>query len=284
MNKHLTRAVLALVTAAAAGSAMAGATFYAREGLQGDSVRVDQPIWNFNRINFNDRASSVVIDRGPWEICEHARFEGRCVVLRHGTYPSLRAIGFDNQISSARPLDEHRRHEWESRVWTPPPAAPVYGAAAPVYSAPQPVYTPPPPQPAFYDVPVSSVHAVVGPPQQRCWVERNQVQAAPSQPNTAGAVIGGIVGGVLGHQVGKGSGRDLATIGGAVAGAAVGSQVNSGGGGVVQQDVQRCTTVSDTKPAYWDVSYFFGGVEHRVQLANPPGNVIRVNQRGEPVL
>lgn len=264
MNRHMARAVLVLATAAAAGAAMADATFYARDGLHGESVRIDRPVWNFDRLGFNDRASSVVIDRGAWEVCERARFEGRCVVLRRGTYPSLRAIGFDNQVSSARPMDEHRSREWESRVHAP---APVYGA----------------PQPVLYDVPVSSVHAVVGPPQQRCWIERNPAVQAPAQPNTAGAVIGGIVGGVLGHQVGQGSGRDLATIGGAVAGAAVGSQVNSGGG-VVRQDVQRCSTVSDNKPAYWDVSYFFGGVEHRVQLASPPGNTIRVNQRGEPVL
>jgi uncharacterized protein YcfJ len=49
------------------------------------------------------------------------------------------------------------------------------------------------------------------------------------------------------------------------------------------QDVQRCTNVSSgANPDYWDVTYNFRGVEHRVQLSTPPGRTIAVNGNGEP--
>jgi uncharacterized protein YcfJ len=125
------------------------------------------------------------------------------------------------------------------------------------------------------------VHAVVGPPQQRCWVERQDVPS--SGANVPGAVIGGVIGGILGHQVGGGHGRDLATVGGAVAGAAIGGNVNRGPDGVVSQDVQRCDYVpSNAAPDYWDVTYVFRGVEHHVQMSAPPGPSITVSEDGEP--
>jgi uncharacterized protein YcfJ len=129
---------------------------------------------------------------------------------------------------------------------------------------------------------VASVHAVVGPPNQRCWVERQAVAAPPNQPNIGGALIGGIVGGILGHQVGGGSGKDLATAGGAVAGAVIGSNMANQNGGVATRDVQRCQNVPNTTPAYYDVTYVFRGIEHHVQMSTPPGPTIRVNDRGEP--
>src|SRR5258706_15954091 len=75
-------------------------TFYEGEGFRGRSFTTDKRLWNFDRSGFNDRASSVVVDRGRWEVCEDARFEGRCVILRRGSYDSLRGMGLDNRISS----------------------------------------------------------------------------------------------------------------------------------------------------------------------------------------
>ena len=74
---------------------------------------------------------------------------------------------------------------------------------------------------------VVAVRAVMGPPEQRCWVERQQV-AAPSAPNVPGAIVGGVLGGVLGHRIGSGRGNDVATAIGAVGGAAIGANVNRG--------------------------------------------------------
>ena len=136
----------------------------------------------------------------------------------------------------------------------------------------------------LYDAPVISVRAVVGPPQQRCWVERQVVDAGSPGISVPGAVVGGVVGGILGHQIGSGRGQDLATGIGAVGGAVAGANVGRGASGTVYtQDVQRCATVSTASAVdYWDVTYQFGGYEHHVQTTSPPGRSIVVNGQGEP--
>ena len=161
-------------------------------------------------------------------------------------------------------------------------AAPVYAAPAPAYAAPAPVYAEPPRE-RLYTVPVSSVHAVVGPPEQRCWVERQQVVEDRGDVNVPGAIAGAVIGGVLGHQIGGGRGKDIATIGGAVAGGAIGANVGRDGGQVVTRDVQRCRTVTrNARPAYWEISYRFRGRTHRAQLSSPPGRTILVDETGQP--
>jgi uncharacterized protein YcfJ len=136
----------------------------------------------------------------------------------------------------------------------------------------------------LYEAPVTSVRAVVGPPQQYCWVERQVVDASSPGINVPGAVVGGVVGGILGHQIGSGRGQDLATGIGAVGGAAVGANVGRDAAGTVYtQDVQRCANVSAAAPLdYWDVTYNFRGYEHHMQTTNPPGRTILVNGQGEP--
>ena len=137
---------------------------------------------------------------------------------------------------------------------------------------------------ALYEAPVTSVRAVVGPPQQRCWVERQVVDTRSPSINVPGAVVGGVIGGILGHQIGNGRGQDVATGIGAVGGAVVGANVGRDTSGTVYtQDVQRCANVPATASLdYWDVTYNFRGYEHRVQTTSPPGTVILVNAQGEP--
>jgi uncharacterized protein YcfJ len=259
------KALLGAAGIALAAHAAAQVTFYEGENFQGGSFTASQTIWNFEPTGFNDRAASAVVDSGYWQVCEDARFEGHCVVLRPGSYPSLRPMGMYRVISSVRPVN------WDAR----------YGGDAPVPGAPPDEYRQRPDEPLF-EATVTSVHAVMGPPEQRCWVEREQVVNNGGGPNIGGAIIGGILGGVLGHQIGGGVGRDVATAGGAVAGAAVGSTVGRGPSTTVQ-DVRHCETAQNGTPAFWDVTYNFQGVEHRVQLsAPPPGPTIIVNGNGEP--
>jgi uncharacterized protein YcfJ len=267
-----------------ATQAAAQITFYEREDFAGRSFTAETQIRNFERYGFNDRASSVEVVHGRWEVCEDPKYSGRCIVLRPGRYPSLAAMGLNNRVSSVRTVSRNARID--DNRYAPPPAY-----------APAPVYAPPPPPVVVYDdhrrheerlfqADVTSVRAVVGPPEQRCWVEREQVVVEErGKANVPGAIAGAVIGGILGHQVGSGRGNDIATVGGAVAGAAVGANVGRDGGGqqVQSHDVKRCENVpSHAKPDHWDVTYTFRGQEHRMQMTAPPGPTVTVNERGEP--
>ena len=260
------KSLYALLFAASALTATAHAqvTFYEQPNFRGHPFTANWTVNNFAQYGYNDRASSAIVDKGQWEVCEDANFNGRCIVLRPGQYPSLGNLGLNNRISSARRVQGH--------------PAPVVAPAPP----------PPPPAPAYsyyprhgetlYSANVVAVRAVMGPPEQRCWVEQQQVGGGANIP---GAVIGGIIGGVLGHQVGSGRGNDVATAVGAVGGAAVGANVNRGG--TTTQDVQKCAAVPGSgQVSYWDVSYVFRGTTHRAQLAANPGPTLTVNGNGEP--
>ena len=78
--------IVAAVALMAAGHALAQVTFYEGEGFRGRAFAANRTIDNFANVGFNDRASSVVVDRGRWEVCEDAGFNGRCVVLKRGSY------------------------------------------------------------------------------------------------------------------------------------------------------------------------------------------------------
>lgn len=246
--------------------AAAQITFYEGENFHGRAFSVNRVIDNFEPTGFNDRAASAVVEGGSWEACEDAYFAGRCVVLRPGSYPSLAGLNMNRNISSVRPMDWDARYEYGAPV---PQGPPGYDYRQRPYEG-------------LFQAPVTSVHAVMGPPEQRCWVEREQVVTDRGGPNVGGAIIGGVLGGVLGHQIGGGVGRSVATAGGAVAGAAVGANVGRSGPTTYDQDVQHCQTVPSQTPAFWDVTYNFQGIEHRVQLSAPPGQTITVNGNGEP--
>ncbi|MBA3056513.1 MAG: glycine zipper 2TM domain-containing protein [Gammaproteobacteria bacterium] len=251
----------AAVTAPATGQI----TFYENEGLNGRSFSTAQEINNFNRFGFNDRASSVVVVGERWEVCDDVQFRGQCVVLRQGTYPSLRAMGLNDRVSSVRMLDRNERID--DRRYAPALiAAPVPG----------PDFRPQRDE-RLFEANVTSVRAVMGTPEQRCWVEPGQVAQGNNVP---GAIAGALLGGILGHQVGGGSGKDLATVGGVIAGAALGAKVNGQQGAA--EDVRRCENVPNQKPQYWDVTYNFRGQDHRVQMTTPPGQTVTVNAQGEP--
>jgi len=270
------KSLVGVATLAIAVHAAAQVTFYESEEFGGRSFTTERQIGNLERLGFNDRASSVIVTGGRWEVCEDERFSGRCIVLRPGRYESLAELGLNNRVSSVRAVIRNAANN-------PPPA---YASPAPLYSAPPPGYAVNESyarreNERLYYADVTSVRAVVGPPEQRCWVDREQVQVNYGNANVPGAILGAVIGGVIGHQIGGGRGRDVATGVGAVGGAALGANVGRDGN-VYSQDVQRCTTVSNSQPSYWDVTYNFRGLEHRMQMSAPPGATIVVNGDGEP--
>ena len=251
--------------------------FYENEGFQGRSFTTAKQVGDFERFGFNDRASSVDVAGGPWEACEGTAFSGRCVVLRPGRYASLQRLGLNDRISSVRPVTGDSRID--DNRYAPQPVAARDGRD---YSRRDSEQT--------HQANVTSARAVVATPEQKCWVEAAQVAPAQNTPSIPGAVVGAVLGGILGHQIGKGTTRDVATIGGAAAGGYAGANYaklgsKMGIGGLQQaapQNVQRCTTVPSAKPDYWDVTYTFRNVEHRVQMTYQPGATITVNDQGEP--
>ena len=103
----LSRTILSAAAVALAGQAAAQVTFYEREGFQGESFTTRRQVGDFARFGFNDSAASVVVNGDPderWQVCEDARFSGRCAVLQPGQYPNLRAIGLTKRISSVQAL------------------------------------------------------------------------------------------------------------------------------------------------------------------------------------
>jgi uncharacterized protein YcfJ len=252
---------------------VAQAIFYEHNGFRGRTFSTTKQVRNFSRYGFNDRASSVEIVGKRWEVCENVGFRGHCMVLRPGRYPSLAAMGLNNRVSSVRALGKNQ-HVRNVR-FAPAPQAEV-GTGRNDYRRRH--------DERLFEADVTSVHAVVGPPTQRCWVEHQQIAPEQSHANVPGAIAGAVIGGILGHQVGNGRGQDLATVGGAVAGAAVGANVGRDGGQPAQtQDVKRCESVPSTaRPEYWDVTYNFRGEGHRMQTTAPPGATVTVNSQGEP--
>ncbi len=162
-------------------------------------------------------------------------------MLRPGRYPSLVAMGMNDRVSSVRAMGVDARVSDDRYA----PASPM------VYDNRRRG------EERLYEVNVTSVRAVVGPAEQRCWVERQPAAAATANVNVGGAAAGAMVGSNIGR--------------------------NNAGQQAATQDVQRCASQpSQAQPAYWDVTYNFRGQEHRVQMTTQPGATLTVNGQGEP--
>src|SRR5690348_15527041 len=94
-------AVAALSGPAAQAARGPGLIVYQEDNFGGDyrEIREDQP--DLGWIHFDDRISSVQVNRGVWELCEHSNFRGRCITVDHDIR-KLDRIGFDDRTSSIR--------------------------------------------------------------------------------------------------------------------------------------------------------------------------------------
>jgi uncharacterized protein YcfJ len=266
--KTILKITLTLAALSMSAQTMAQITFYEHDGWRGRTFTVNEEVRDFVRVGFNDRASSVIVDRGEWEVCDDARFGGKCMVLRRGSYESLRGMGMNDRISSVRQIVKRDRYENEAPAPLPHPTYEYRRR----------------PHEEIFEAQVTSTRTVFGRSEQRCWTEHQRVnESSRNDKDVGGALVGAIIGGVLGHQIGGGRGRDIATAGGAVAGAAIGSNAGGARGGDNRvRDVQRCEMVPDQTPDSWDITYIFRGKEHHAQMSAPPGRTIAVNRHGEP--
>jgi Beta/Gamma crystallin len=76
--------------------------FFPGPGLTGQPLSVVGNVPNFQDFGFNDRAQSIRVESGVWEVCSDSGFRGACRQLAPGDYPALWNSMLDRSISSAR--------------------------------------------------------------------------------------------------------------------------------------------------------------------------------------
>jgi hypothetical protein len=80
---------------------------YGQPGFNGRTLKLDRDTPSMEGTGFDDRASSVVVRDGTWQLCSDPGFEGTCRVYAPGRYADL-GYGMAKQVSSARLLRSHR--------------------------------------------------------------------------------------------------------------------------------------------------------------------------------
>jgi hypothetical protein len=116
MNVKRTFMIAGLLLASATACA-AELTLFGQDNFHGKRLQASDTIANLANSGFNDRASSVIVRDGAWQLCDDAYFRGHCVTLQPGRYPTLREMGLSNRISSAREIGS----------WGQPPGPPSDG-------------------------------------------------------------------------------------------------------------------------------------------------------------
>lgn len=76
---------------------------YDNPNFAGRSVSIDGDAPSLRYLNFNDRASSIRVVRGRWEVCLDAEYRGACQVI-DADNPDMTGWSFNNRISSLRPV------------------------------------------------------------------------------------------------------------------------------------------------------------------------------------
>ncbi|MEO7337159.1 MAG: beta/gamma crystallin family protein [Caldimonas sp.] len=98
----LGRGLLALVASVALAQASAQVVLYEHNDFEGGRLEIRGQATELASRGFNDRASSVVVQSGRWQLCENNDFEGRCITVGPGEYRTLQAIGMNDKVSSVR--------------------------------------------------------------------------------------------------------------------------------------------------------------------------------------
>jgi len=99
---HLLVAVATMAWAAAASAQEI--ILFQNENFGGPRFSASNSVSDLANSGFNDRASSVTVRGGSWQLCSDAYFRGQCVTLSPGNYASLGAMGLNNRVSSLREI------------------------------------------------------------------------------------------------------------------------------------------------------------------------------------
>lgn len=84
----------------------AAIALFSEKYYYGEIRDVFDPFASMHDLHFNDRARSVAVFAGQWELCEHKNFTGRCVFITEDV-EDLSWFGLGSSISSVRPIYEY---------------------------------------------------------------------------------------------------------------------------------------------------------------------------------
>lgn len=88
------------------GQPPAAIALFTGVNFHGDVREAFDPFASMHDMAFNDRARSVAVLAGQWELCEHHNFTGRCVFIREDV-SDLAWFGLDGRVSSIRPIFDY---------------------------------------------------------------------------------------------------------------------------------------------------------------------------------
>lgn len=80
---------------------------HGQPGFRGRSIELDRDTPSLEGTGFNDRASSLVVKEGTWQLCSDAGYQGTCRIYAPGSYADL-GYGMAKQVSSARLARRYR--------------------------------------------------------------------------------------------------------------------------------------------------------------------------------
>jgi hypothetical protein len=78
----------------------AGLELFVNPDFSGPSLSTRDDVPSLGGTSFNDRAKSMIVEGGQWELCSEANYAGDCVVVSPGRYDNLG--GLSNRLSSMR--------------------------------------------------------------------------------------------------------------------------------------------------------------------------------------
>ena len=105
MGKFTAIGSLLSATLFASNAIGADLTLYADDDYQGRALGVVIDERQLGVLNFDKRASSVVVENSAWILCTGEEYTGQCITLEPGRYASLQALGLDNAVTSVRRRD-----------------------------------------------------------------------------------------------------------------------------------------------------------------------------------
>ncbi|MEO8385348.1 MAG: beta/gamma crystallin-related protein [Betaproteobacteria bacterium] len=73
---------------------------YEHDDFKGRRLNVRGDLADLQENNFNDTVSSLIVNKGRWELCTDARYRGNCKTYAPGRYPNVR--GYNDEFSSIR--------------------------------------------------------------------------------------------------------------------------------------------------------------------------------------